>query len=82
MPSYYEWLLCKGIMQGSADILIEGLEQIALLVGHSPDTVRRWHRAHGFPIYRLPDGRYATTRSMIDAWIFDRYRKERAMSAP
>ena len=68
-------------MQGSADILIEGLEQIAILVGHSPDAVRRWHRKHGFPIYRAPNGKYATTPKMIDAWIWDRNQIERGKSA-
>ena len=79
MIGYYTYSLCMAIMQVSEDTLYEGLKQIASYIGHSTDTVRRWHRKHGFPLVRLPNGKYATTQSMIDAWLLARNRAERGI---
>ena len=70
------------IMQVLKDLPIEGLDQIAHFIGHSTDTVRRWHRKHDFPLVRLSNGKYATTQSMIDAWLLARNRAERGLTAP
>lgn len=80
MIGYYTYSLCTVIMQGSEDIFLEGLEQIASYIRHSTDTVRRWHRKHDFPLIRLSNGKYATTQSLIDDWLLARNRAERGLA--
>lgn len=46
--------------------------QIARYCGVCVATARNWARDEGLPVGVLPDGRRATTRTLIDAWILAR----------
>lgn len=50
--------------------LLLGLDDIAGYLGVSKLTVREWWKKEGFPMAKLPGGRWATTPSAIDRWIF------------
>jgi hypothetical protein len=52
--------------------LIEGMPKIATAINRSESTVRRWHKRHGFPLAKLPNGNWATSQSLIDNWILSR----------
>lgn len=46
-----------------------GLEQISRYCGVSRWTLRRWPVTAGFPMARLPNGKIATSRRLIDQWL-------------
>jgi hypothetical protein len=45
---------------------------IAKALGTTTQTVHRWHKQHGFPLATLPDGRRATSRLLVSAWLLSR----------
>jgi predicted DNA-binding transcriptional regulator AlpA len=59
-----------------AEFLIVGLNAIGRAVGRSRSTLWRWILWRDFPAARLPDGRYATTSTWIDAWLQERRAKD------
>ena len=48
------------------------LESIALRMGRSRWTIKRWWRQHGFPMALLPNGHWFTTEGLIEKWILAR----------
>ena len=54
----------------SPEMLI-GWEQISRYLGVCITTARRWER-HGLPVARLPDGRTAMTKVLINQWLLAR----------
>ena len=59
-------------MQHATENVEVGLDQIGRLFGRSRWAVARWIRSHGFPAARLPDGKWFTTRGMIEGWALER----------
>ena len=53
-------------------VILIGNRQISRYIGISEWTVWNWRKRHSFPAASLPDGRVATTPSLIDAWILAR----------
>lgn len=49
--------------------LLIGLNEIAEYLQVSPQTVRRWHRLHGFPMCKKPDGEHISSTALVDDWI-------------
>lgn len=49
--------------------LLHGLDEIAAYCGVSVYTIRRWHRKHGYPICKAPDGKYLGSTALTDEWI-------------
>ncbi len=52
--------------------VLHGVRSICRYTRVSPRTFYRWHYKYGFPAIRLPDGRWSTTKSLIDAWYIRR----------
>ena len=46
--------------------------QIARYCGVCVATAKRWAVVDGLPVGTLPDGRRATTKTLIDSWILAR----------
>lgn len=46
-----------------------GLPEISKVMRRSPSTIRRWAYNQAFPACHLPNGRWCTTRSLIDKWV-------------
>lgn len=63
MPSY--------ITSESTEVLI-GWKNISRHLGVCMSTVQKWKKEHGFPVGVLPDGRYATTKNLIEQWFIAR----------
>jgi hypothetical protein len=43
-----------------------------------PQTFYKLHTDHDLPATRLPDGRWCTSRHLIDQWIVARWKDEKA----
>ena len=54
-----------------ADWLI-GHKAIARYIGISLRTVSHWREWHKLPVTNLPDGRVATSKSLLDQWLMSR----------
>ncbi len=52
--------------------MIYGLEAVAAYMRYAPGTVRRWKRHHGFPLFKMPVGVWATSTELIDRWLMSR----------
>jgi hypothetical protein len=46
--------------------------RIASYLGVCVGAAVNWHKRHGLPVAYLPDGRRATSRSLVDAWLLAR----------
>ena len=49
---------------------LHGINEIALYMGISYNTARRWIVFHGLPATKTPTGKWFTTKRAINAWIF------------
>lgn len=57
--------------------MLEGLVTIAKYCNREhPNTPKRWWFKEGFPMAKLPDGTWVTTKSAIDSWIVYRGRAQ------
>ena len=56
---------------------IKGWRLIALYLGVSASTARRWEKWYGLPVMSMPGGRVMTSKSLIDQWIMTRVRLRR-----
>jgi hypothetical protein len=54
--------------QGNNCGLLQGLRQISKAVGRSHDTVRRWIKYDGLPVFYL-HGTVSTTEAAIQSWL-------------
>ena len=52
--------------------VLRGVHEIAQFLGVSDSTIYRWILRQHLPVGKLPDGRWATTPTLIDAWILYR----------
>ncbi len=52
--------------------MIYGLQGVADYMRYGLNTVRRWKRQHGFPLFKMPNGGYATSTELIDRWLMSR----------
>lgn len=52
--------------------LLIGLAAISRYCGVSEWAIWNWRKKHGFPAAPMPDGRIATTESLIDQWVIAR----------
>ena len=49
-----------------------GWRDISRYLGICMTTARNWERWHALPIARLPDGRAASTKRLLDQWFMSR----------
>src|SRR5262245_20647836 len=61
-----------------AEILI-GLKAVAKYMQRARSTINRWDQRFEFPLSWLPDGRRATSTTLIDQWL--RARREVLLAA-
>jgi hypothetical protein len=57
-----------------------GVRSICRYVQIGPQTFYKLHTEHDFPATRLPDGRWCTSRNLIDEWIIRRWKEQKAAS--
>ena len=57
--------------------LLKGVRAICDYACISNTTFYTWKDHHDFPIASLPDGRWCTTKTLIDDWIFARWKAQR-----
>lgn len=65
----------KYVHYDNAEVLV-GWKRIHRYLGVSIRTAHNWHKRHGFPVARLPDGRVGTSKSLIDQWLMARTETE------
>ena len=61
--------------------ILLGWRQIAIYLGISVRSARRWHMKWEFPVVRLVGKRVFTTEGAIDTWIFRMDKLEREVRA-
>lgn len=54
----------------SSDFM-KGAKEIATFLRCHERTVRKWVTKYHLPVVHLPDGRLATTKSLIDRWMLE-----------
>ena len=59
---------------GNGGVII-GVRAIAALFGRSGKTIARWIERKGFPAAKLPSGHWATSTSLVDAWLMSRMKR-------
>src|SRR5215831_9878095 len=57
-----------------------GVRNICRHVQIGPQTFYKLHTEYAFPATRLPDGRWCTSRNLIDEWILNRWKAKKAVS--
>lgn len=60
--------------------VLTGMRKICRYMQISPNTFYKLHTDHGLPAMRLPDGRWCTSRTLIDEWIVGRWKAQKAAS--
>ena len=59
-------------------MLLESLKVIGKHFNRSDQTIRIWIKKRGFPAARLPNGNWAITESLIDQWLIEVGKAQRA----
>lgn len=49
--------------------VLSGSEAVSKYMGRRWETIVSWIEQYGFPMAKLPNGTWTTTRSLIDDWI-------------
>ena len=57
-----------------------GVRGICRYVQIGPQMFYKLQSSHDFPATRLPDGRWCTSRTLIDEWIVKRWKEQKAAS--
>lgn len=57
--------------------VIIGVRNICRYMQIGPNTFYKLHTEHGLPAMQLPDGRWCTSRNLIDAWIVSRWKAQK-----
>lgn len=57
--------------------ILMGLDEIARYCRRHRQTIWRWSTVENFPLCILPDGIYATSSTLIDAWMHVRKKEVR-----
>ncbi len=65
---------------GQQGVLI-GVRAICRYTRIGNGTFYKWTNHHDFPVARLPGGRWATTKSLIDDWFWARWKAQREQKA-
>ena len=60
--------------------LLKGVRAICDYARISHRTFYTWKNDHGFPVSRLPGGRWCTSKVLIDDWILSRWKAQREQS--
>ena len=60
--------------------ILIGVRKICAYVQIGPQTFYTLQTHHDFPAIRLPDGRWCTSRTLIDEWIVRRWKEQKAAS--
>lgn len=61
--------------------LVTGVRNICRYMQIGPQTFYRLHTKHGLPAMHLPDGRWCTSRTLIDDWVLARCKAQRLATA-
>ncbi len=69
-PRNWTWDLAKAerLPQPSPEVL-HGSVAIAEYAGVKWNVLLLWRRRYGFPVGKLPNGRWCTTKRLIEEWI-------------
>lgn len=59
------------IQASTSSEFMKGAKEIASFLRCHERTVRKWVTKYQFPVVHLPDGRLATTRSLVDRWLLE-----------
>lgn len=60
--------------------ILTGVRTICRYMKIGPQTFYNLQREHDFPVMQLPDGRWCTSRNLIDQWIVSRWKAQKAAS--
>lgn len=60
--------------------ILTGVRTICRYMKIGPQTFYNLQREHDFPVMQLPDGRWCTSRNLIDEWIVSRWKAQKAAS--
>ncbi len=58
--------------------VLTGVRNICKYMQIGPNTFAKLHTLYGLPAMRLPDGRWCTTKNLIDEWVVRRWKAQRA----
>lgn len=58
--------------------VVTGVRNICRYMQIGPQTFYNLHTNHGLPAMRLPDGRWSTSKNLIDDWIIARWKAQTA----
>ena len=58
--------------------ILIGVRNICAYMQVGPQTFYNLHAHHDLPAARLPDGRWCTSRALIDEWIVARWKEQKA----
>lgn len=69
-PRSWTWDLAKAerVSHPSPEVLL-GAAAIAEYAGVKWNVLLLWRRRYGFPVGKLPNGRWCTTKRLIEEWI-------------
>jgi hypothetical protein len=56
--------------------LLMGVRSICAYAKIGPSTFYKWQETAQFPAMRTPDGRWCTSRDLIDGWIVARWQTQ------
>ena len=56
--------------------VLTGVRKIAKYMMIGAETFYKLYQHHDLPAMRLPDGRWSTSKNLIDAWIVARWREQ------
>lgn len=63
--------------EGESNVVV-GVRGICRYAVMGPKTFYSLHRDHDFPAMHLPDGRWYTTKTLIDEWVRASWKAEQA----
>ncbi len=61
--------------------LLKGVRAICDYARISTTTFYHWKDEHDFPVAQLPDGRWCTSKTLIDDWVLARWQQQREEKA-
>ena len=75
------WHEMKRYQRNKEPGVLTGVRNICKYMQIGPNTFSKLHTSHGLPAMRLPDGRWSTSKNLIDDWIVARWKAQTARSS-
>lgn len=70
------WHDMKRYQRNKEPGVLVGVKSIRRYMQIGPNTFYTFQRVHGLPAMRLPDGRWCTSKNLIDDWIVARWKAQ------